>query len=213
MAENVEYTVEQLEEMLKKKKQAQKSAQKSAQAQYENRKNAFVKRMVDLFHDYNKELTDLKKEVLTEGNALHDEMYKVYGKEPKELKQFTLFNEAKTLKLVIERQNKLQFDETAEVAINTIKDVLRSKFEGRNKSMYKIIDGILMKNNKGDYDERLVSKLRKYEEDVNDNEFSSALDLLAKSYNVVGSATYARAYTLNHETNKWLDITIQFSAL
>jgi hypothetical protein len=79
--------------------------------------------------------------------------------------------------------------------------------------MYKIIDDILMKNNKGDYDERLVAKLRSHEDDINDPEFSKALDDLAKAYYTFDTATYVRGYVKNLDTNKWEQIPMQFSSL
>lgn len=208
-----ELSAKQLREMLAKKEAEERSDMLQRQRDYEREKEAFVIDAVAKFKDFNEALSIFKSYLLKRGNELHDKMWEVYGKEAKDLKQFSLQNSDKNLKLVIERQEKLQFDESAEVAIGIIKDVLKSKFEGRNKAMYNIIDGVLMKNKKGDYDERLVTKLRKYEGDVNSEEFSKALDILAKSYNTTGSSTYARAYILNEANSKMEDVCIQFSSL
>lgn len=206
-------TAAELRAHLAEKEREEKKARNQAQAKYDHDKSNFVWDFVNRAEQYHSALKDFKTKAIKKGNELHDLMYEIFEKEPKELKSFTITNKTGNMKVVIERAERHGFNETAEVAISEIKDVLRAKFEGRNKGMYEIIDSILMKNVKGDYDERLVAKLRRHEETVNDERFSKALDTLAAAYYTTQSGTYIRAYKLNEETNKWDDIVLQFSAL
>lgn len=208
-----EMTTAELRQHLEQKEKEERKLKDQARRKYEKDKDAFVASFVSQAAQFHAELKQFKTAAIARGNELHDLMFEVFEKEAKELKSFTIMNEEKTMKVVVERAERHGFNETAEVAIAEIKDVLRAKFEGRNKGMYEIIDSILMKNTKGDYDERLVAKLRRHEETVDDKRFSEALDTLANAYYTTNSGTYIRAYKLNQESNKWDDIVLQFSAL
>lgn len=211
--EQQNFTEEQLEQMLAKKKKEKRQARQQALRNYEAKKNKFIASICQAFVQVQSDLTEMKQEALSIGSDLHQEMYKVYEKPVKPQAQFTLEHEDGNLKVVIENQERQSFNEQAEVHINTIKDILREKFSARNKSMYEIIDAILMKNRKGDYDEKLVAKLNKHRDAVKDERFNEALDLLATCYQTYDSATYIRAYQKNSKTNSWENINIQFSSL
>lgn len=206
-------SVEELEKVLNQRKQEEKEATEKAQKNYKKKVDAFVKTKVAQMADLSAKMKALKMEILQRGNDLHEEMYEVYGKQPKELKEFSLISEDGMHKLTLQRTERQALDETAEVAISIIKEVFKAKFEARNKGMYEIIDGLLMKNQKGDYDERLVAKLRKYESTVDDKEFSNALDELSKAYYTCGTSTYARAYNKDAKNNKWVYVEMQFSSI
>lgn len=206
-------TAAELKALLAEKEKEERAEQERKQAAYNRHKDEFIKLMIVQAVAANEQLSTFKKEVVTRGNELHDLMFEVFAKEPKELNKFSLINTDGTFKVEIDRAAKQNLDETAEVHIATIKQVFKDKFEIRNKTWFNILETILMKNGKGDYDERLVAKLRKYEEDINDPRFSEALDGLAKAYYVSDTATYARFYRKNEETNKWESINVQFSSL
>lgn len=208
-----EYSLEELKAQLKKKENAQKAEQAKKERLYQNERDSYVTDAVAAMKELSEKMSEFKHLAIQKGNELHRQMFDIFNKQEKDLKQFSLISKDGLSKIIIERQERQELDETAIVAIEAIKDVFKRKFSGRNQTMYKILDGILMKNRKGDYDERLVAKLRKYEQDIDDVEFSEALDRLSASYNVIGSATYLRAYTFNVELNRWDDIPMQFSSL
>lgn len=203
----------ELEQLLAEKKKEERAKQLKSENDYKKERDEFVQTTVALFVDMSIKLKELKTDVLDRANLLHKRMYEVFEKEEKPLKQFSLITECGNYKLVVECSERATLDETGEVAIETIKEVFKRKFENRNKSMYNIIETILMKNNKGDYDERLIHKLRKHEPDINDPDFTKALEQLSKAYRTQQSATYCRAYKLNLSNNKWEDIPMQFSSL
>lgn len=208
-----EMTAEELQELLDQKKKQERQAKEKREREYESRKDKFVMETARSFKQLHNRLKDFKEEVISTGNELHSEMYKVFQKEERDLKKFSLVTNDGLYKLTLERSDRQAFTEKAEVAINQIKDILRDKFSGRSKTMYNIINDILIKNNKGDYDERLVAKLRKQESKINDPKFSEALDILSDSYQVESTALYVRAYHRENPDKGWKDITLQFSSL
>lgn len=212
MAETKEFSVEELEQMLKDKKAAAQKELDAKKKKYTRSKEEYINLMVSAFAQAAHDLMQLKQDAIDKGSELHKQMYEIFEKEEKHQNQFSLESEDGMHKVVIERQNRQSFNEQAEVHINTIKDILKEKFAGRNKSMYGIIDGILMKNRKGDYDEKLVTKLNQHRDKVDDERFNEALDELAKCYQTYESSTYVRCYK-KAEDNSWENINIQFSSL
>lgn len=209
----VEMSTAELKALLATKEKAERAAQMKRKREYIGTRDAFLKRVISEMSDISFQLKELKQFSVKKGNELHDLLYEVYEKEPKDLKSFSLDSECGTYRVTIDSAERQAMDETADVAIGAIKDILRNKFASRNKTMYNIIDGILIKNNKGDYDERLIAKLRKFETDINDVEFSKELDNLSRAFYTYDTSIYVRGYVKNSETNKWEAIPMQFSSL
>lgn len=207
-----EMTAKELEALLAEKKKAERQAKEKRQREYIKSRDIFIASIVAEMMDLSMQMTVLKKRALTVGNEMHDLLYEVFEREPKELKTFTIVNEANNKKLEIQSADRQMLDESADVAIAEIKDILREKFAARNKTVYNMLDAVMMKNNKGDYDERLVAKLRKWESEINDERFSDALDLLSKAYYITGTSMYVRGYVKN-ERNQWQLVNMQFSSI
>ena len=202
-----------LKAALKKKQADEKAAKENAKKSYDQLRDSYIDTVFGKMDELSTQLKSFKDESVKLGLELHSKMYQTLGREPKEgIDSYTLTSADGQRKVSIERQWRCEYDETSTVAIDTIRTVLREKFEARNKGMYGIIDGILLKNNKGDYDERLVAKLRKHEEAVDDKRFSEALDILAKAYRPTTSQTYIRAYRRN-AAGKWEDVVMNWSAM
>lgn len=203
-----------LQAELNARKSAEKAEADKQLRQYEADRELFIQEMVLHFEELSSRLKALKKRAVETASDLQERSYTVLGRKrkDKEVDQFTLLSKDGKLKLVMDRQYRGEYDETGLVAIGTIREVMREKFEGRNKTLYIIVDSILMKNRKGDYDERLVSKLSKHEQDVNDPRFSEALAQLRRAYRTTTSQTYIRVYRQN-EAGRWEDISVAFSAM
>lgn len=204
----------ELKEALANKEAEERAEQQKAVATYERDRDLLVTSTVKQMRQAADLLLQLKASAVEKATELQERSYTVLGKKRKEkpVDSFTILSKAGDLKLVMDRQYKGEYDETADVAIAEIKEVLRSKFEGRNKALYRILDSVLLKNNKGDYDERLVAKLRKHESDVDDERFSKALDVLSNAYRSTTSQTYLRAYELG-KNGRWNDISVAFSRM
>lgn len=203
----------ELKELLAKREKEEKKVQRAKEAAYEKEKNDFIQASIVRIIDAAATLKELKTDLIERGTALHSQMYKIYDKEEKDQNSFSIDSKDGKYRLNIEKQDRQKFNEKAEVWIHQIRDILKSKFEGRNKGAYELLDSVLMKNNKGDYDEKLVAKLNKHKEKVNSEEFNEALDELAKCYETYESAIYVRAYKMNEQTQKWENINLQFSSL
>lgn len=210
--ETKELTTAQLEQLLAKRKEAENAEMRKKQNEYQKNKEAFINKTIVAFCDVANTLKNLKVETIKKGNALHVEMYDVFNKEEKFQKSFSLISDDGMYKVEVSTHDFQTFNEQSEVHLNSIKEIMQDKFASRNKGVYAMLNEILMKNNKGDYDETLVVKLNKHRETVNDPKFNFALDELAKCFQTYNSATYVRAYQKN-EANQWQNINIQFSAL
>lgn len=207
-------TLAQMRKELKEKEAAFKAQRAGAVKEYEATRDKYIDTVFGKMAELSEVLREFKTESVKLGLELHDKMYEVFGREKRDgMDSYTLTSADGLRKVMIERQWRCEYNETSLVAIDTIRTVLREKFEGRNKAMYSIIDAILMRNNKGDYDERLVARLRKHEEAVGDQRFSEALDILAKAYQPTTSQTYIRAYRRDTGNGKWVDITMNWSSM
>lgn len=203
----------ELKAALKKKQADEKAAKANAKKGYDQLRDSYIETVFSKMEELSAQLRDFKGESVKLGIELHTKMYQTLGREPKDgIDSYTLTSADGLRRVSIERQWRCEYDETSTVAIDTIKAVLRDKFEGRNKSMYRIIDDILSKNGTGDYDERLVARLRKHEEAVDDKRFSEALDILAKAYKPTTSQMYIRAYR-REPGGKWRDVVMNWSAM
>lgn len=203
----------ELKAALKAKQQAEKAEKANRKKTYDKLRDEYIETVFGKMDVLSRELRAFKDESVKLGLELHSKMYETLGRKPKDgIDHYSLTSADGMRKVSIERQWRCEYDETSTVAIETIRTVLREKFEARNKGMYGIIDGILIKNGKGDYDERLVAKLRKHEEAVDDKRFSEALDILAKAYRPTTSQTYIRAYRKS-ESGKWVDIVMNWSSM
>ncbi len=194
----------------KAKEQAENAEKRKA---YDKLRDSYLDTVFGKMEELSAQLNVFKAESVKLGIELHAKMYEAYGREPKEgIDSYTLTSADGLRKVVIERQWRCEYDETAEVAITQIKEVLRDKFANRNNAVYSMLERVLLRNNKGDYDERLVAKLRAEEPKVNAPRFSEALAMLAAAYKPTSSQTYIRAYR-KRDDGKWEDITMNWSRM
>ncbi|MFC5049208.1 DUF3164 family protein [Rubritalea spongiae] len=205
-------TEEQLTAALEQKRKAKESKAAEVKKQYRKNKEVFCETTAQKFDELHKLLKSLKEATCSSANELYERMYEIAGKEPKPTKSFTLKNEADTIKVVIDRQERFEFTPEAIVHINAIRDIFKAKFSERNKAMYSILDGLLVKNSKMEYDPKLLAKARRQVRDLGDTELINEFDKLDECQHVTGSALYCRLYRRSGD-GKWQDISLQFSAL
>lgn len=205
-------TAAELKKELERREQHEKQEKEKAYKSYLSKKEFFVTNMLAQFSRLHKELSDLKEAVITESINLNNEMYIVKGKTPKDTKSFSIENENHTLKIDVENQERFKFTEEATVHIHSIKEIFKKKFESRNKGFYSLLDGLLLKGNKGEYDPKLLAKVRIQVNKLGDEELTTEFAELEKCQRVVGSATYCRAYKKD-DKGHWQNINLQFSSL
>ncbi|QEE51064.1 DUF3164 family protein [Flavobacterium alkalisoli] len=202
----------ELERILAYRKEQKDAENKAKKAAFEKQKEKFISDTVSQFRAASELLVKLKADTITQANELFKKMFEVNGKELKEQNTFTFKSDDGKMKVQVERQERFEFTEEAIVHINSIRDIFRAKFQDRNKGFYNLLDGILMKNSKGDYDAKLLTKARKQVNDLGDAALIEEFDKLVDCQRVTGSSTYCRAYAVD-ENGKWQDINVQFSSL
>lgn len=200
----------ELEQILKNKKDEEQKKLNEARKKYNEEKENFLKDVSSKFKDVNKILASLKIEAIEQSERLNFRKYELEDKAVKETKQFELKNDE--IKIVVENQERFDFNDEAIVHINTIREIFKEKFENRNKGMYALLDGILMKNGKGEYDAKLLTKARRQVKEIGDEKLIEVFDKLSDCLVVVGSAKYVRVYTKD-DKNRWKDVSLNFSSL
>ncbi|WBX72921.1 hypothetical protein PG913_08395 [Tenacibaculum pacificus] len=196
-------------ELERRDKEALKE-QKAKEIAREKRKKDFLESTVKRFESYHNELTQLKEYTITEANKIWNEMYEVQGKEAKEQKQISIKHGI--YKITAERRDKFEFTDEAAVHIDAIQDIMKKRFETRNKGMYSFFESFLMKNNAGDYDPKLLTRAKKKATELGYDDLIEELDRLQNCLTVNGTALYCRAFK-QLKTGGWKDVVIQFSSL
>jgi len=204
----------ELRAALKKKQADETVAAKAQRKEYDAMRDEFISTVFAKFEAIQNELGSFKNQAVKLGLELHAKMYEAYGREKRDgIDHYTLTSDDANKKVVIQRDWLCRYDETVEIGIGMIKEVVRAKFEPRNKSMYAVIDGLLLKGNEGDYDERMVARLRKHAEAFdNDPRFFEALDIITRAYKPVESRLYLRVYKKTN-AGVWQDISVSWSSL
>ncbi|MGJ8674027.1 DUF3164 family protein [Rubritalea sp.] len=205
-------TEEQLAAALDQKRKSKESKKAEARRLYRKAKETFCEDTAEKFDNLHKLLKALKEATCSSAQELYNQMYALDNKEPKPTKSFTVKNQDDTIKIVIDRQERFEFTDEAVVHINAIRDIFKAKFSERNKGMYSILDGLLVKNSKMEYDPKLLAKARRQVRDLGDTELINEFDKLDECQHVTGSALYSRLYRRSKD-GKWQDISLQFSAL
>lgn len=205
-----EMSASEIEAFLKQKKAAENQQQQNRKKAYETDKENFLKEVLSRFTDARGILETLKNETITHSENFNALKYQLEDKAVKEAKSFELKND--NVKIVVENQDKFDFNDSAIVHINAIKDIFRAKFEGRNKGFYNLLDSILMKNSKGDYDAKLLNKARREAKELGDDALMEEFDKLNDCLVVVGAAKYVRVYTKD-DKNRWKDVSLNFSSI
>jgi len=191
----------------------QKSARIAARKKFETDKDDFLLHSSRKFLQLRQELRDLKAFTIAEANSLYERMYKMNDKTPRDTNSFTLKNETDTVKLTVERQERFEFTGEAMVHINAIKEIFKEKFAKRNQGLYEILDGLLIKGSKGEYDPKLLAKARNQVRKLGDEILINEFDKLDDCQRVTGTALYCRLYVKSITTKKWEDVSLQFSSL
>ncbi len=204
--------MEELQAELARREAEQKATKVKAKKQFETDKEDFLTHSAGKFRQLRDEMRQLKEFTISKANELYERMYKMEDKEVREVQSFTMKNKADTVKVTVDRQQLLEFNENAEVHINAIKEIFQKKFESRNKSMYGYINDILIKNSKGDYDPRLITKVRHRAIEEGHKDILAELEKLEECRRVTGTALYCRCY-VRDDKKKWQDISLQFSSL
>lgn len=205
-----EMSSKELMQLAKQKEAVEQEKEIKRKKAFEVDKENFLNETVTHFNELKDILSNLKNDAIQHAENFNALKYEVEGKTVKEAKSFELKNDK--VKIVVETQERFDFNDNAVVHINAIKDIFKEKFENRNKGFYNFLNSILMKNGKGDYDAKLLNKARRDAKELGDEALIAEFDKLNDCLIVVGSAKYIRVYTKD-EKHRWKDVSLNFSSL
>lgn len=197
---------------LERRETAEKQQALAERKLYDNDNEAFLEQSIAKFQQLRSELKTLKDYTIKEANKLYHRMYAINDKEAPAVNTFSRISSNGQVKITVDRQEKMKFTDEASVHINAIKDIFKEKFEGRNKGFYNILDGLLIKGNKGEYDPKLLAKARRQVRELGDVKLINEFDKLDECQIVEGTSLYCRAYIKNAK-EKWEDVSLNFSSL
>lgn len=205
-------SAEDLQAELQKRKESEALQASKIKKELETDTDAFCQQTASKFLQLSKELKEVKDFTIVHANKLYNRMYAVNGKEPKDVKSFSRKSSDGKIMVTVDYQERFEFTDEAAVHINAIKDIFKNKFADRNKGLYNILDGLLIKGTKGDYDPKLLAKARKQVRELGDEKLISEFDKLDDCQRVYGTSKYCRV-KVKDENNKWKDVNVQFSSL
>jgi len=212
-----QYSAAEIKQLLKEAEEEEQKEQERKKREYEQKRDQFVKEKVQYAKELSNVLSEFKQQLIENGHQLHDEMMQLFNVKKKDegrvQNQFSLITQDGKFKLTIEKEEKVNLDESAEAGIEKIRNYMHTHVKKRDHLLYSMLEQLLMKNKKGEWDEKLVAKLSKYEDQIRNEEFSEGLDILRKAYRTVDSSYYVRFYEKNFQTGKLEHIQLQFSSL
>lgn len=205
-----EMSVDELRAYLKEKEADEKRLEAQRKQAYQKDKDEFLDGIINVYEEFQARLIGLKRGAISNAENFNRLKYEIEGKEVKDAKSFELKNDR--VKIIVEMQERFDFTDEAIVHINAVKEIFKDKFEARNKGFYSLLDSILMKNTRGEYDAKLLTKARRKAREIGDEELIERLDKLNDCLVVTGSVKYVRVYRKD-ERNQWKDVTLNFSSL
>lgn len=205
-----EMSVEELLALADRKRTEQDKIVLREKNKYLKDKCNYLQEIANRRLEIQQKMIELKLYEVEEGEKFNVLKYELEGKEVKKAKSFELKSEG--IKQVIENQDRFDFTDEAIIHIEAIKAIFKEKFEGRNKGMYDLLDSILMRNTKGDYDAKLLTKARSQVKNIGDQRLITEFEKLTDCLKVVGTVKYSRVYVKNQKGG-WSDISMNFSSL
>jgi|UniRef100_UPI004026D293 hypothetical protein len=202
------------EELLSRLSAEKKLKEAAKRKNYQKMRNRFIASTEKRVRKYVKEGMALKKWLHDEADTFYNVM-KGYG----ELKRdeqlgFTVGND--NFRIQVKGNRVKRFDERADIAEKRLIDYLnrwiQSKGEGERNPVYKLAMSLLQRNEAGDLDYKSVSRLYELEQDFNDTEYTSIMQLFRES-NIVEGTVVRFYFEEKDEMNRWKRIEPSFNQM
>lgn len=181
---------------------------------YQDKRSKFISSTEKRVRKYVKAGQELKTWLHDEASAFFEAM-KDYG----ELKRndqlgFSVSNDR--FRVLVKGNMVKRFDERADIAEKRLIDYLNgwilSKGEGENNPIYKLAMSLLRRNEAGDLDYKSISRLYELEQDFNDPEYTSVMQLFRES-NIVEGTVIRFYFEEKDEMNRWKRIEPSFNQM
>lgn len=202
------------EELLSRLSAEKKRKEAAKRKNYQKMRNKFIASTEKRVRKYVRDGMELKRWLQDEAKSFYDAM-KGYG----ELKRdeqlgFTVGND--NFRIQVKGNRVKRFDERADIAEKRLIDYLnrwiQSKGEGERNPVYKLAMSLLQRNEAGDLDYKSISRLYELEQDFNDTEYTSIMQLFRGS-NIVEGTVVRFYFEEKDEMNRWKRIEPSFNQM
>lgn len=197
-------TPEEIALVLKARKGNEKTA-------YEQLREDSIQKCVSKFHELEKQVIEAKKEIFDEMIAFV-QTSNDYGKVPKDTqKNHTLTSKDGRFQVKYNFQITKGFDERAKSAEVLLKRFIENYISEKAPEFVGLIQALLERNKKGDYDINLMNRLYAMENQFEHEDWKNAIALFKESYVERKTASYVNAYEID-SVGRYQLINVNFSS-
>ncbi len=212
VAEQKDYTVDELEAMLAEKKKKEASKREAARKAYEASRDEKVLELVSEANALKEMLFNFKVKCHNVMELQHEKLQE-YGELRSNSKGgFTLKDSKDEMSIRRRRDTEPAWDERSSKAVELIKDFLSDTIKKRDIKMHDILMSFLERNQNGDLEYSRVMDLYRHEDKFNDPRWKEGLKLIKESFSNHLKG-YGYEFKVKAEDGKWQNIVLQFSAL
>lgn len=202
------------EELLSRLSAEKKLKEAAKRKNYQKMRNRFIASTEKRIRKYVKEGMALKKWLHDEADTFYNAMKGYSELKRDEQLGFTVGND--NFRIQVKGNRVKRFDERADIAEKRLIDYLnrwiQSKGEGERNPVYKLAMSLLQRNEAGDLDYKSVSRLYELEQDFNDTEYTSIMQLFRES-NIVEGTVVRFYFEEKDEMNRWKRIEPSFNQM
>lgn len=207
-----ELTADEMETVLNHKRRLQTEKQEKERREYEEERDADMGELIALAKEIQHKSALLKQLTHTKMEK-HQEKLNNYGMIRSNSKGgFSLMHSDKTVRIKRRRDTQPIWDERSTKALELIHAFLYDTVKKRDKDLFEMLIGFLVKNKKGDLDYASVMNLLSHETCFADSRWKEGLRLLKQSY-----SNFLKGYQYDFEKQnmegKFERIELNFSAL
>jgi hypothetical protein len=207
-----ELSTEEMETVLKHKRRIEAERQEKERRAYEAERDTDMGELIALALDIENQ-SYLLKQLTHSKMEKHQEMLNNYGKIRSNSKGgFSLMHSDKTIRIKRRRNTQPIWDERSTKALELIHAFLYDTVKKRDKDLFEMLMGFLVKNKKGDLDYASVMNLLNHENRFEDSRWKEGLRLLKQSYSNFLKG-YQYDFEKQNEEGKFERIELNFSAL
>lgn len=200
--------------LLEEALEAEKKKQDGIKQQRKDYKNLVNETVPDLFAELvatAEHLGEVKKKVYDTLRTLVDMKSEVYGRDTEQFSHSFTTDGGVTL-IIGNRQND-NWDDTVNVGIKKVHDFLESLGKDDNsKKLVKTILQLLAKDKTGNLKASRVLQLKKLSEDINDPEFTDAINIIQDAYKPVKTKEFVTCRYTKNDGDK-ADLPLDISAV
>lgn len=206
-------SVEELRAALAEKEKDEKQAREREKNEYENKRDAFVKKITAQAIDLHVQLREFKEELHKEFDE-HQIRLNEYGEIRSNSKGgFSITTKDGKLRARRTLSTAPAWDERSSKALELLSDFLQDTVKKRDKKLYEILITFIQKNEKGELEYAKVMHLLQHKEKYSDPRWVEGLKLIQESYNVQLRGYGYEFFHKEEEGGSWEKIEINFTAI